>query len=784
MRRYSEILRFHDGARVQASAPEATLATPPRGAPPDAGEQLVILVDLGPGLAHRSRETRTIAAQTYWQSDGGIVARLRRALAEANRYVMQENLHAAQPASAPGSITCAVFHEEELFLGQVGPGNVLLYHPDGEVELFPSRALPMLPLGASLPPAIHIGYAPVSPGSALLLATTSVAEAQARSLWVQTLAADEPQQSIDQVLRSMQENRVTGCAVFVHCLAAPVTAAEAYLASKPTTGARQTPPVASVALAESAAAAESLVTTVAITPPSTVMFTEPLAPAPPLPEAPPKRRPALKRKPPSTPESAAEPPSAPPPPEPATPAEMPPPSMEFATETSEGPRTSLTDSIAARLSRLKRPTFTLPQIPIRRTVGPLLRAFGVALMPGKVAGKRARATRVPPVENSLLLSSLTLGSLLIVIFITITTYFQFGGATRATTLLDDAEAAWNRAYTSQTTEDWRRTLTLAEQILALDSQNSRAQTLRDDARLNLDALENAAVLSLTQITELGVSPAPRRMLVARSWIYLLNPVTNEVTGIPLAEDGLRPNSAALTPILRQGQMIEGVTVEHLVDIAWMTPGPGYPDGAVLIYSDTGSLYIYEPALGPSSITRQQLLGEHIPRAVTMMGAYGDQLYLLDRQQGQLFRYAPINGLYNSPPRPYFAPGSAPQLQTALDLHLDGRLYLLLGDGSVHTFLAGVEDLTFTMQHLPDANLRPALMYVEPHPETGRIYLGDRQSERIVVLDKNGRYLHQFRTREGQLRQLEALAVSQEPRVLYMIAANGVYAATLPEFARR
>ena len=76
------------------------------------------------------------------------------------------------------------------------------------------------------------------------------------------------------------------------------------------------------------------------------------------------------------------------------------------------------------------------------------------------------------------------------------------------------------------------------------------------------------------------------------------------------------------------------------------------------------------------------------------------------------------------------------------------------------------------------------MYVESDPGTGQIVLGDRQNERIVVLDKRGKYLHQFRVPEGQLQQLETLVVTQEPRVLYMIAANGIYAAALPEFVRR
>jgi len=800
MRRYSEILRFQDGVRVQATAPEATAELPPVGMSLDAGEQLFVLVDLGPGQAHRSRETRTLAARVYWQSPGGIVARLRRALAEANRYVLQENLRAPQPQSASGNITCAVFAGEELFLGQVGPGNVLLYHAGGEVEIFPSSALPMLPLGAGLPPAIHIGYAPVAPGCALLIATASVAETQARSLWAETLAVAEPEQSVEQVLRLMHENRVTGCAVVVHCLPEPATHSEAYLLQKPpskpepsraaelTSGAAETvrteePAPAVVLAAEPLRPRQEAAATV-------LAFTEPLVPPPPAPEPAP-RRPALPgRKSTSGPNVSALPAVAP---TPATPAEplapippTPPPSsaMETGEETKR-------EAPAAR-PRLSLPRLKLPSLHLRETLGPLFRAFGRALMPGKVKAKRARVSRMAPQENPLLLSSLALGLLLLTSLITLTTYFQFGGASRVETLLADAEVAWQEAYTSQAAEDWQRALTLAQQVLTLDSSNARAQTLRDEAQLNLEMLEKAAVLSLTKIAELGVSPAPRRLLVTRTWIYLLNPVTEEVLGMPLAEDGLRLSSAAPTSILRRGQIVAGATVEHLVDIAWVTPGATYGDGALFIYSDDGTLYVYEPTLGPGGITRQRLEGEHTSRSVTMIATYGEQLYLLDRQQGQLFRYAPLNRLYNSPPRPYFVPGAAPQLQTVLNLGLDGRLYLLLGDGSVRVYFSGAEDLTFALRGLPDNNLQAAVMYVEPdavardpHEEPadeGRIYLGDRQNERIVALDKRGNYLHQFRVREGQLRQLETFVVTQEPRVLYMIAANGLYAALLPEFS--
>jgi hypothetical protein len=71
--------------------------------------------------------------------------------------------------------------------------------------------------------------------------------------------------------------------------------------------------------------------------------------------------------------------------------------------------------------------------------------------------------------------------------------------------------------------------------------------------------------------------------------------------------------------------------------------------------------------------------------------------------------------------------------------------------------------------------------VEPQTDSGMIYLGDPQQERIVVLDKRGDFKHQFRLSGEALRQLEALAISETPHVLYLIGENRLYAAPIPDF---
>jgi hypothetical protein len=765
MQRYSEILRFHEGQRSQHPTPEAAVVVAPPRTPEGVGEHLVILVDLIPQLAHRSRELRVLTASTYWASTGSIVARLRRALAEANRHLVYINAEAPPGSKCSGSITCAVFAGEELFLGQIGAGYAFVHHPDNHVELFPHRDRLLTPVGAALPPVIHIGYTLIEDQATLLLGTTPAVESQPRERWKGALAAFGPEEIGEAIAQTMAEGQASGSFVMVRVSAT----APSPLKLEPRGGLR---------LFRKSDKSE------AVTPPAEERVA--VSPAPPEMVAPP-----------TTPAPAMMPPT------PVTPVPL---------TTEEPPTPPLPAFLQKRLERRQqkagnaqpptaRQRLTLPKLklpPVGEWVKTLfsklrqprtrsttaqrarLRMALRTLLPGKVKGVKQTVTPVAPAEKSTVMGGLALGLLLLVFFVTMTVYFESGGHARVEEYLDEARALREKAFSSQTAEDWKKLLELSSHIVTLERQNPEALRLRAEAQNAVDALEIAAVLDARLFLDLGVAPAPRRLLVAGSWIYILNPTADEVIGFPLHADGLTLLTDVPTPILKRGQTFYGETVNHLVDFAWVPPGGSFPDGALFIYTDGGSIYIYEPALGPGSITRQRLQGELGPGMVTAMAAFGERLYLVHRQQNQILTYQPVNGIYDTS-RGYFASEFAPRLSEVLDIGIDGRVYLLKGDGTIDTYFVGTEDRSFEMRNLPDPNVHPLVLAVEPNPDRGMLYLGDPRQERIVVLDKRGEFKHQFRISGEGLKQLEALAVNETPHILYLIAGNRLYAAPIPDF---
>jgi hypothetical protein len=795
MQYQTEILRFREGSQSRDPSPDATVAAARPNALLDAGNQIAVLVDLTPQLPYRSREIRTLVVKTYWASSGSIVARLRRALAAANRHLIDFNVKAAAGDKCAGNITCAVFSGEELFLGQVGAAYAFVYHPHTEIgsqfELFPKRDRLLIPLGSTTPAAIHIGYTLMSPGSIACLVTTGIAESQARENWEHVLAFSKVEEVSSRLKDELTSATISGSIILAGGVASP--------APKPAPWAQRRP--VQPAPADAAMQPASL-TPIAATERSRVsrrrrpdeLEDEMVAEAPSTPVQPvaalPEQAvvteatvvsPELEEDSPSPAETVSTVPS---------PVEAPPDEVSVSQPEPRRERRRIefspppvgawlrqaTERAKARRRRRKAMGTERATTAERARLRQALRS----LLPGKVSSAQKALPKTPPPERTTVMAGLALGLFLVVLLITLTKYFQLGGPLRAEELLAEAQVLRDEAYRTQDPDAWQDLLDTTSQIVRLDPQNLAAQAMHEEAKDAVETLGNAAMLSVSPLLDLGTAPIPRRLIVAGGWVYILNTATDAVMALPLSEDYVSSPSESPTTILRRGQTYLGETVNRLVDFAWVKPGGNYPDGAVLIYSEGGKIFIYEPALGPGSITVQQIEGDLSPGSVTAMETFGDRFYLVNRQLNQILFYEPVNGIYESP-RMYFPESGGPDLQQTLDIAIDGRLYLLMGNGSIQTYFAGTYDNSFKLSGLPDAELEPLVMAIEPDPDEGLVYLGDTPRERIIVLNKQGEFSHQFRLPKGEMKRIEALAINLNPHVLFLIAENRLYASPLPSF---
>lgn len=147
-------------------------------------------------------------------------------------------------------------------------------------------------------------------------------------------------------------------------------------------------------------------------------------------------------------------------------------------------------------------------------------------------------------------------------------------------------------------------------------------------------------------------------------------------------------------------------------------------------------------------------------------SYKNYLYLLSPQENQIFRSAKTLGgfarLY-----PYIK--TQADIKDAVSFVIADYVYVLKGNGQVLRFASGY--LTkFELKNLPDSLEKSSFIYTSP--KISQIYILDPKQNRIVVLDKNGNYLKQYKSE--LFAKATSFYVSDKDNKIYFVADNNLY----------
>mgnify|MGYP001057476611 CR=1 FL=1 len=185
------------------------------------------------------------------------------------------------------------------------------------------------------------------------------------------------------------------------------------------------------------------------------------------------------------------------------------------------------------------------------------------------------------------------------------------------------------------------------------------------------------------------------------------------------------------PVLARGQVVGADTVADLLDLFWLPP-PSGEDGRVVVLDAAGRLW----ALHGDDVRRVSRAEAPGWANVVRAAGYGGSLYVVDRGGNQIFRYAGDAAF------PGFSAAGAAWLTTpepladAVDLAIDGAIYVLFADGPVHRYVGGRLDDAFVTD--PRAATTDArALYTSP--TAGRLLVADRAGGRVVVLGIDGGY---------------------------------------------
>ena len=291
-----------------------------------------------------------------------------------------------------------------------------------------------------------------------------------------------------------------------------------------------------------------------------------------------------------------------------------------------------------------------------------------------------------------------------------------------------------------------------------------------------DLLQVRALYSLdVPLLSYAADAEPQRVVVSNQDIYMFDSGNQTISHYRTNTERtlLEEDNGA---ILGEGDTVSGVTVGRLVDIAWQPRISGFADKASLLVLDrNNNVFRYNRLDGATHLVlrEQSSLG-----SVAQLGIYNGRLYLADERSDQIFRYSPAGLAYDDPPTAWFDEQVQGDLAGLIAMGIDGDIWLLSEDGTLLRFREG-QQLPFSLERIPGLGGLLVDFAMAEHAD-GMLYLADATDERILVYDKEGRYIQQFVDAEDlALAGLRGLFLDEVTDILYILTKSGLYAHPLP-----
>jgi hypothetical protein len=137
--------------------------------------------------------------------------------------------------------------------------------------------------------------------------------------------------------------------------------------------------------------------------------------------------------------------------------------------------------------------------------------------------------------------------------------------------------------------------------------------------------------------------------------------------------------------------------------------------------------------------------------------------------------------YENPPEGYFSPEVEVDLNGAIDMAIDGAIYVLYGDGQIRKFLSG-QPAVFQITGLDTPLNTPIAIYTAPDELVQHLYIADAGNQRIVQFTKEGQFVRQYKPRGSDnlaFDDLRSIFVDEISEKMYVLNGASLYAPNIP-----
>jgi hypothetical protein len=392
--------------------------------------------------------------------------------------------------------------------------------------------------------------------------------------------------------------------------------------------------------------------------------------------------------------------------------------------------------------------------------------------------RRRSARGAPSLERHTLLMAVVAVVIPIVVAIVVTAvYVERSTAAQIDALLTSAQQMLADADAAPTIdakrERWLAALAQANAALALapDSQPAIEIRVRAQAQLDrLDGTQRVTPVLLYDFKKIG----RHRLATQGVSLFVLDQAEGRIDRLTLngRGDGIEGGEPALA--VAKGVTVGDRVVGDVIDLIWAEAG-GERQKSALLALERGGLVEYDLAFGPTAL---RFAESAVRVGARRIDTFDGNLYVLDVVERQVWKYLPSADGYTTLPEAYFET-PPPGIENAIDLAIDGNVYILEADGAIFKYRGGSQE-AFNVSGLPAPISQPIAAAVDPNtPTDSGFYVADLDGARIIHFAPDGRFVRQIRSVGGEFDAIEDLLVDERLGRLYVISGGRLYSAALP-----
>ena len=199
----------------------------------------------------------------------------------------------------------------------------------------------------------------------------------------------------------------------------------------------------------------------------------------------------------------------------------------------------------------------------------------------------------------------------------------------------------------------------------------------------------------------------------------------------------------------------------------------YPDIRAMI-ADDEYLYFLGQGLFRFTLSGTEVAtlvenSDDITSAGQSLGLFGKYLYVLNKEQNNIFRYDTEDDELDSKPVGWIQPGQGIDLSTVQSFAIDGDVWLSTETGEIKKLASGRET-AFTVTGLTEPLSSPITIFTKP--ELQNLYILESAKSRMVVLNKEGEFVKEVKSNE--LAGAMAVVASEKHQKAFALSGSLVY----------